>query len=213
MQTTFKLFFSCLLCFSLVLLSGCGDGVPKLTPAEQAEVDEIMQGGTHIIDYYLGLQRGKEDIDANRIIKYCKYFIAKGADVNADPRYGFPLGMAAELGNVEIVKFLVSQGADVNARTPSGYRETPLHLVFESNRRSIEIVKFLVSKGADVNAKNGMGMTALHFAAHTGAFESVKFLISKGANANVRDGMGRTPLDLARNYGYTEIVNYLSDLK
>ena len=40
---TVNLLALCLFCFALTLLSGCGGGVPKLTPAEQAEVDKYVK--------------------------------------------------------------------------------------------------------------------------------------------------------------------------
>jgi len=143
MQTTFKLFFSCLFCFSLTLLSGCGGGAPSLTSAERAEIDPYLEKhGTSAIIHYLmepartwmmdeeGWDSRRQWVDAKRL-KYTKYLAFHGADVNAkgnlvfegdDPRDGFlrtlgitPLHFAAIFGDVELAKFLVSRGAGVNA--------------------------------------------------------------------------------------------------
>ena len=54
MRPTFNLFFVCFFCFLLTLLSGCGGGIPKLTPAEQAEVDGyIREHGRDAMVHYL----------------------------------------------------------------------------------------------------------------------------------------------------------------
>ena len=42
MNMTFKFFIVCLCCSALTLLSGCGGGVPKLTPVEQAEANILV---------------------------------------------------------------------------------------------------------------------------------------------------------------------------
>ena len=131
MRTTFKLFFLCLFCLSLALVSGCGgsggssaESAPKLTSAEQVEVDKYVQEhGRRALAEYL------KDVDSNTdeelALKYAKYFVSQGADVNAKTAYGGSLlGVEAERGNLNIVKFLVSKGADVNAKDNFG--KTPL---------------------------------------------------------------------------------------
>ena len=117
MQTTFKIFFSCLLCFSLTLLSGCGGSVPALTPAEQAEVDKyITDHGTAAMAYYTATVNRNTDKD--RVLKFLRYFISQGADVNAKDGDGdTPLH---NILDAEILKFLVSKGADVNAKNVAG---------------------------------------------------------------------------------------------
>jgi len=144
MQTTFKLFFSFLLCLILSLMSGCGGGVPKLSPAEQAEVDKILtaHGRSSLVHYIETLPR-QRNTDTQRALKYIKYFISKGADVNArDDADNTPLHAAVEIGNVEIAMYLVSRGADINALR-RGW-STPLDLA----KGNGEMVRHLLSKGA-----------------------------------------------------------------
>ena len=118
MQTTFKLFqrivsvnsvlVLCFLCLTLSLLSGCGSGVPSLTPAEKAEVDQIIQfSGRNALETYLRAVRYSNE-DEKRVLKYCKYFVSQGADIDSG------LNIAIWHENIEIVKLLVSKGANVN---------------------------------------------------------------------------------------------------
>jgi ankyrin repeat protein len=126
-----------------------------LTPAEQAEIDELIaaRGCNVVFQYYLIHRREK-------ILEAVKYIVSKGADVNAKSEGGSdipsgvtPLHFAAEDHGIEVVEFLISQGADVNAKADTGLVTgiTPLHLGIMTG--NIEIVKLLVSKGANVHTK------------------------------------------------------------
>ena len=84
-------------------MSGCGGGVPKLTSAEQAEVDKIIAThGRNALDHYMGRVSSNED--ENLVLKYVKFFISEGADVNAGG--GSPLLCAAGRDFTEVVNFL-----------------------------------------------------------------------------------------------------------
>ena len=127
MQTTFKLFFSCLFCLSLTLLSGCGGGggvfAPTLSPAEQAEVDKyITNYGTRSLAEYMEDVSMRTENDEERVLKYAKYFVSKGADVNA--RYGdsgyTPLGNAKYANNQKGLQRLsnISKALAANNQEP-----------------------------------------------------------------------------------------------
>ena len=78
------------------------------------------------------------------------------------------LEIAAEKGNLEVVKFLVEEGVDVHT-----YDDCALCGAAEKGH--LEVVKFLVAKGADVHARDNY---ALRWAADKGHLEIVKFLKS-----------------------------------
>jgi len=154
MQTTFKLFFSCLFCLALLLSNGCGgagggvltESVPTLTPAEQAEVDKLLaEEGTNAILVYIMSTEHRDKTGAK--LKYLQWFVSQGADVNAKGDGGeTPLHWVA---NVEIAKFLVSKGADVNAKDERG--GTPLDRTNSWGRnaeKKTEVVEYLKSVGA-----------------------------------------------------------------
>ena len=211
MQTTFKLFFSCLFGLTLTLLSGCGgsggggmftESAPSLTPAEQAEVNKIFsEHGTKAITRYM--ETVNENTDKNRVLKYLKFFVSQGADVNVKvgDASTTPLHTVVFADNIDAIKFLVSKGADVNGKDNYGHGDTPLYSAVSVG--NIEVVKFLVSKGADANAKRRDGdsipflIAALARRGDEPNFEIAEFLVSKGADVNVSDGRGMFPLALA----------------
>ena len=127
-----------MLCFTLALLSGCGGGgksatggnggssaepVPVLTPAEQTEVDKILAThGREAILYYL--KEVHYDLDEELVLKYVKWFVSQGADINAKMDYMYgpyirssniakatPLDIAKDRERMAVVEYLVSVGA------------------------------------------------------------------------------------------------------
>ena len=109
-----------------------------------------------------------------------------------NPEADKELVIAADDGNIELVKKLLSQGVPVNAKIdPHG--ETALHVA--ANRRNMEVVELLISEGADVNAKTKVGRnTPLH---EVRSKEIAELLIDNGADVNATNDNGDTPLDSA----------------
>lgn len=72
------------------------------------------------------------------------FFINKGADVNLRIGNGdSPLHLAAEYGNLKIVKLLLSIAA-VNKEAQNYKKETPLHKATRSNQP--DVISCLISK-------------------------------------------------------------------
>jgi cytohesin len=226
----------------MTLMSGCGGGVPKLTPAEEKGLDDLfVQYGSGVLLHsrisYMELDGAARRSQYNQI----QYLVSKGANVNAIGEGGLydsrtPLHLAARSRNIEIIKFLVSKGANVNAKDRDG--ETPLHVA--AAHYDLETMKFLVSKGADVNAKTSRwtasptissdrfpaNSTPLHYVARysnfdamgllvnpaTDVLEIVKFLVSAGADVHAKNDDGNTPIDNAKRGNHVGMVEYLSNL-
>jgi hypothetical protein len=212
----------------------------NLSSAERAEADKyIAEYGSAVIRNYLkeetekikkieeenGEQYNLTDNEQKRILKYLRYFVFKGADVNTQDgkdKTRPPLHFVAKCGDVGIAEFLVANGANANAKANDG--ESPLHVAAMARKR-VEIAKFLVSKGADVNAKltgdKLTGATPLHWAASQGDVEMVKFLVFKGANVKAKMDSFGTPIDMAKELAqvrinvseYEEVIKYLSGLQ
>ena len=205
-----------------------GGSAPKATPQEifykeikagnKGNVLSAMQNGFNVF------LRDKDQLTPLHIAAWhnhtdlVKYFIEKGADVNAKSIGG---GTALHLtGSLEIVKLLIKSGANVHAKRDEG--DTPLHrasngeianylieLGLDVDERNvdgltplhratqIDVMRALLDNGADIDAKDKYGRTRIFNACRNGNTEWVKFLLENGANANAEDKNGTTPLLLA----------------
>src|SRR2546421_8127670 len=120
-------------------------------------------------------------------------------------KYGTPLHTAAGSGYPEIVRYLIRQGADAKTAKTIGDNESALmsaSVVYpgQSETIKLEIVKLLVAKGANVKARDRNKMTALHYAASTGAADIVAYLVAHGAEVNAKTNADMTPLHYAAGY-------------
>lgn len=118
-----------------------------------------------------------------------------------------PLSVAAEKGNLTIVKLLVDVGgADVNL--PSSFGVTPL--IAASAAGHTDVVKFLINNGANSTVTDSMGKDPLAYAALAENPEMVDILSKKNQTGiNLSDGAGMTPLLHAAQKGYTEQAKVL----
>jgi ankyrin repeat protein len=211
-QTPSRILFSCILCFTLTVLSGCGnrdtvaitaaDQVkidefieqaktpPALTPMEQREADQyIERHGRDVIPRYLNdyfdRWAGAEmrrNTDAERMIEYLKYFVSQGANVIVQD----------------------SKESSQLLGVSNMWEDAPLIA-------AINAAKFLVSHGADVNTTLGdYGVSLFHLVIVMGNIDDIKFFISQGADVvNAEDENGRTPLHFAAIGGNLEVVQFI----
>lgn len=118
--------------------------------------------------------------------------------------------IAADRGNLAVVKQCLQEGADINARVENS--KTPL--MFAAAKGNMDIVKVLVAKGADVNARDENGWTALMYIIGSSpvrleVMEVVKCLLTKGADVNARDKNGQTALMLAEHWHERDVIEFL----
>jgi uncharacterized protein len=120
-----------------------------------------------------------------------------------------PLGLAASLGNTEIVKALVSAGCKVEW----GGALEPSPLCIAASEGKLEVVKFLIDNQAKLNIKDeSIGFTPLMSAAASGYLEIVKLLVEAGAKINIESEGGDFALSSAASNGNNEIYEYLLPL-
>ena len=139
-----------------------------------------------------------------------------GKDINEpwskENQYTY-LGLASDLGKLEIVKYLVESGAKVNSSDVNG--GNPLLLATIKGR--FEVVKYLVEKGADVNHKDKNNISILNFSLKSKNYEIAKYLLEKGADPNASNLNGFFSLNLAIILDAKDIVAKLiekgADLK
>jgi len=144
-----------------------------------------------------------------------KTLLKSGAEVDAignfaisneESKYGTPLHLAVETGNIELAKFLIDSGANINLTDGTYEYYTPLHTACRSGK--LEAVKLLKEKGADMDAVDGAGETAVNIASDYGHLPVVKYLLENGASVH-SVSMIHTPLLAAAENGHVEVVKFL----
>jgi hypothetical protein len=124
-----------------------------------------------------------------------------------------PLSLAAEQGNLDLVKFLLNASAGINTRDIR-YGLSPLQWAALEGRRST--VELLLKNGAEVNVSDSSGTTsyctALSVAAARGHKQIVQLLLENGADVDLF-GLknGWTALNLSAGYGHKAVVELLID--
>lgn len=158
-------------------------------------------------------------------LKFVRELVSHGADVNA--RHGkhkagksrlnrtdaTPILLAAETGDVPLMRLLVELGAD--PLLPNANHCTPLLAASGvgvlgdgdesagTEDEAIEAVKLLLELGADINAVDDLGKSAMHGAAFKSWTKLVQFLADNGADINVwnrKNKRGWTPLLIAQGH-------------
>jgi len=117
-----------------------------------------------------------------------KTLISYGANVNYifNDSYSIkisPLMIAAEMGNLSIVKMLLEQGVDINHC--EGNNTTALTAAIYS--KNMKIVSFLLSQGADINAGPSIDKTDNKYSHDFYVKEAKHKLLLNAAEANLSD--------------------------
>ncbi|MDP8257545.1 MAG: ankyrin repeat domain-containing protein [Candidatus Alcyoniella australis] len=162
------------------------------------ELQEVSENKNSSQDAIEAASKEKDIFAAalNNDLLAVKGFLLNGVSPNRkEPSGGCVLMVAAQEGNLDIVKLLVEKGAVVDCKDNTGW--TPLGQAASGGH--LDVCKYLVENGANVNAKDKTGWTVLHAAAINGQLEPTKFLIENGARTNVKAGNGWSPLDACRS--------------
>jgi ankyrin repeat protein len=139
--------------------------------------------------------------------------LEEGSNVNGVFEAGiiiFPVQLAAQKGNIDILRLLLKYGANVNAVLPYGKSGTAIQLATEN--RNLEMVRDLLRHKANPNAVTiSLPHTALQIAAREGCKEIVELLLEYGANINSppAENFGATALQFAAIGGYLGIAHLL----
>lgn len=126
-----------------------------------------------------------------------------------------PLHVAAQVGDVAMIRVLVTHGAKVDS-TDGITGRTPLY--YAAARGQGEAVKSLLKFGADPNSLSkepGYGTTfrytPLHPAAQKGHAAVVSALLKRGADTGIKaEPYGKTASELASDKGYHRIAAILN---
>jgi ankyrin repeat protein len=220
------------LCFSAVILSGCGAAGVKSTSEDDATAvsSEVVSGDTDSEASTISKKasskfgrikkrkvpyRPNSNPITNKALadnlmaarkKEAERFLKQGADANTIAANGEPvLYTALRVGFYDVADNLVLYGADVNAKTRAG--RTPLHMAISKGNASF--VQLLLENEADPNLSSGSGETPLHLAIAKAQVDVVAKLLKYEANANTGSQKG-TPLQVVLRNGNVEIAELLA---
>ena len=106
-----------------------------------------------------------------------KYVKAEPAVVN-DKIFGWsPMQMAANKGDIPMVKFLLSKGAEINYIHPIAHHSAFMLAAFSGQE---EMAKFLARAGADVNIKLKGDVSLIRYFRDEGNTHMVEFMTGLG---------------------------------
>lgn len=158
-------------------------------------------------------------------LEFVRQLVERGADVNLRHgqrnagraglnRHGAtPFLLAAETGDLPLMKLLVELGADPSI--PNEDNAGPLLAAAGvgilsngdetagTEEEAMTAVRFLIDRGADINAVDDNGNTAMHGAAYKSWTKLVELLSRQGADIavwNRKNDRGWTPLLIAQGY-------------
>jgi ankyrin repeat protein len=122
-----------------------------------------------------------------------------------DGYMSYPLGLAAERGDIPAAKLLLAAGASLDT---GGRDNTPLRMAIEAGEE--EMAQFLLDAGADPN-ENPSQYAPLPLAASMGCHEILADLLKRGTDPFYVLPWGETPLSLASWKGHYDCVKILLD--
>jgi ankyrin repeat protein len=136
----------------------------------------------------------------NELIRQCKAgntdavrsLILDKADINATIDGDFPLLLAAEANNLDLLDILLQAGADPS-RIPAS-NETMLIVATRNGRSGLVSLLLQHSPAALLNARDMVGCTALFIAIQNNHVDMACALIDAGADATICNNNGTTTL-------------------
>ena len=164
--------------------------VVRLLLEHQASVDIQEHWGYSILENHAGVQLPIHEISA----------------VQPKNKGGSALMLAAQAGNIEIIKLLLEYKASVNLQS----QQFVSALMLAASNDHSKIVELLLEYGADVNLQSHQGLSALMTAASKSHVETVRILLKYGADTDLQDYLhGRSALMMASQNGHVEIARLL----
>lgn len=144
-------------------------------------------------------------------IRYARYLLERGADVNGLDANGLSaLHIAASRNNAEAARLLFEFQADPNIKE-SVDGSTPIQDA--AMFRNKEVAEVLLENGADPNIKDRIGRTPISRALDSLNVSSreafAEALLKRGADPNIKDNREDAPLQIASHRGETNSMKLL----
>lgn len=117
-----------------------------------------------------------------------------------------PIAIAADKGDIAVIKYLLSQGAQLNAGKGVSFHPIVLAANCHDKKKGFQAFQILMRSGVKINSNN-LGANALCTAA-TGNYQIAEALLKYGVPAN-SVYKGQTPLTNAATCGELKIVQLL----
>ncbi|MEM7617699.1 MAG: ankyrin repeat domain-containing protein, partial [Pseudomonadota bacterium] len=182
-----------------------------ITPKNNAIMDDnyLMDSKQKILVEYIRASDKKKMIDL--LAKENNFDL----NFNIDPEHGStPLHLAAQIGNIELVKLLTINGAKVNAKDNNG--NLPFHNAAYYGH--MEVSTYLAQILFEYNANNNIinssySDSPLIKAVSKEYYDIVNILMERGADLDVTNKKGETVLHIASRLGNQEIIELILDKK
>jgi ankyrin repeat protein len=177
-----------------------GQTAADVTPWDDGGLTDLLAPPGTPISFETALERGRVDV-VKEVLREHPELLEPPLERRSDT----PLLLAAEHGQLEVVRVLLDLGATLDYTGRWGL--DPLGGAAQSG--NVEILRLMLERGAKVNAASGRG-TALHVAAQFGNLEAARFLIEQGADVNAGTAVGGyTPLHAASFRDTGEVAELL----
>ena len=139
-----------------------------------------------------------------------KEIIARNAAINARNKAGdTSLTIAVRNDAQEAGELLLNHGANIFAANAAG--ESPLYLSFPPPGKSASELRQWMLTPQTLGARDGLGNTALHYAAQWRFDTWIPFLVELGAKTEAANATGETPLFTAVKYDSPSTIIVLID--
>ncbi|KAJ7659360.1 ankyrin repeat-containing domain protein [Mycena olivaceomarginata] len=124
-----------------------------------------------------------------------------------------PLDVAAQAGNLAIVRLFLDADVDVGADAEEWEQDKYQALYLAAENKDLEMMKLLLDHGALVDARfgrNGCRETVLHYACSIAHLEMIQLLLDRGANLECRGHYG-SALGFAVHRRNLDVIKLLLD--
>jgi len=125
-----------------------------------------------------------------------------------------PFENAVKESNKKLVHDLLSgsRPLPIDIRNEASQTGLMVACAFKAKETAEEILaKYQELENHTIEVKDTLGLTALHYASHSGSLECVKLLIEHNANINATTNKNETALFLATEQNHLDIVEYLAE--